>query len=141
MVASALYGLLIGIAFVLFTQVAPQPTGSIVFWGVVAVQLAWGAVACWRRTGLPFATSAMAIGAAMSACLAVLAATGRIFPDLSRGLWVPVGIGLAIGPLFLLIESRVNRAKWREWAHYMERKNVWDILTARHIPDLRDGGA
>ena len=91
--------------------------------------------------GLPFATMAMAIGAAMSAGLAVLAASGRIFPDLSRGLWIPVGIALALGPLFLLIESRANRAKWRQWVLSMERSNVWDILTARHIPKLRDGGA
>jgi len=141
MVASALYGVLIGIAFGLFTRIAPQPTGSVTFWGFFAVQLGWGAVTCWRRTGLPWATTAIAIGATMSTCLAVLAATGRVFPDLSRGLWVPVGIGFALGPLFLLVESRANRAKWRQWAQYMERKNVWDILTARHIPQLRDGGA
>ena len=141
MLASGLYGVFIGIAIVVFTRIAPQPTGSIVLWSFFAVQLAWGAVTCWRRTGLPFATTAMGIGGTLSASLAVLAATGRVFPDLPRELWIPLGIGLISGPLFLLIESRVNRAKWKQWSDYMERKNVWDILTARHIPQLRNGGA
>jgi hypothetical protein len=43
--------------------------------------------------------------------------------------------------LFLVIECRVNRAKWKQWARYMEQKNVWDIVTGRHIPQMRNGGA
>jgi len=139
MVASALDGVLIGIAFVGFVRMAPQPA-SILCWSFFAARLTWGAVITWRRTGLPFATAAMAFGALLSACLAVLAATGRIFPDLPLRLWIPVGIGMALGPIFFWVESKKNPAKWQRWGRDMERKGVGDIFTARHIPQLRDGG-
>jgi hypothetical protein len=138
MQGSAVYGVFMGLTFGVLTRAAPQPAGSIVFWGFVAAQLAWGAAICWRRTGLPFATASMATGAALSAWFAVLAATGRVFPDLPRSMWVPAGIGFLLGPLFFLIESRVNRDKWTQWTHYMERKSAWEIFTGRHIPQLRD---
>jgi len=139
--ASALYGILIGISFLVFTRVVPQPLGSIILWGFFSAQLPWGAAICWRRTGLAFVTAAMALGGAMSAGLLVLATTGRVFPSLLPESWVLLGAGLVMVPLFLLIESQVNRAKWKQWARYMESKNVWDIVTGRHIPQIRNGGA
>ena len=105
------------------------------------MQLSCGAVTCWRRTGLPFASAALVTGAVMSLCLVVLAAMGHPFPDLAPESWVLFGGGCVSGPLFLLIESRVNRAKWKQWARYMEQKNVWDIVTGRHIPQMRNRGA
>jgi len=139
--APALYGLIIGGAFFVFTRLVPQPLGSIVYWGFFSVQLSLGAATCWRRTGLPFASAALVTGAVMSMCLVVLAAMGHPFPDLAPESWVLFGGGAVIGPLFLLIESRVNRTKWRQWARHMEHKNVWDIATGRHTPQLRNGGA
>ena len=142
MSGSALYGAIMGLASTLLALIAPQPAGSIIWWTFLAGQLTWGAAVCWRRTGLPFATAAMAIAAATSAFLAALAATGQVFPDLPLGWWIPVGFGMLSVPLCLLLESRVHRAKWIRWrACNMERKNAWDILTVRHIPHLRDGGA
>jgi hypothetical protein len=138
---SAVYGFFLGVGALLFIRAAPQPVGSILWWGFFAGQLTWGAALCWRRTGLPFATAAMAIAAATSGILAALAAAGHVFPDLPRAWWAPVGTGLLSGPLFFLIESRVHRAKWMQWKQYMEPKNAWEILMGRHIPELRDGGA
>jgi hypothetical protein len=63
------------------------------------------------------------------------------FPDLPTASWVLVGAGFLSGPLLFLIESRVHREKWTQWKRYMERKNAWDILTGRHIPELRNSGA
>jgi hypothetical protein len=129
------------IALFVFTRLAPQPTGSVILWGFFSVQLSWGAVTCWRRTGLPFASAAMVTAAVMSLCFVVLAAMGHAFPDFVPESWVLIGGGVLLGPLFLLIESRVNRAKWQQWARYMEHKNAWDIFTMRHIPNLRNGEA
>lgn len=141
MVGSVVYGIFLGVGAVLFIQVAPQPTGSILWWGFFAAQLAWASALCWRRTGLPLATAAMTIAAATSGVLAALAAAGHVFPDLPRIWWVPVGAGVLSAPLLLLVESRRHREKWMQWKEHMERKNAWDILLGRHIPELRDSRA
>lgn len=73
MSAAAVYGFFLGISWVLFFRVAPQPLGSIVWWGFFTGQLIWGAALCWRRTRLPFATAALAIAAATSGLLTILA--------------------------------------------------------------------
>lgn len=138
---SVLYGLFLGVGALLFMQVAPQPAGSLLWWGFFAGQLTWGAALCWRRTGLPFATAAMAIAAATAGMLVALAPVGHTFPDLPSTWWAPVAAGLLAAPLLLMVESRVHRAKWKQWKQYMERKNAWDILVGRHIPNLRDSGA
>jgi len=139
--ASMQYGALLGVVIVVLTKLAPQPAGAIILWSLFCIQLAWGALICWRRTGLPFATAAMINGSVMSAGLVVLALIGQPFPNLAQASWVLFGCGAAVGPLFLLIESRVNPEKWRDWKRHMETKTVWHILTGRHIPDLRKSGA
>ncbi len=77
----------------------------------------------------------------MSLCLAVLAAVGRPFQERSAEAWVLLlGASLTV-PLLIHIESRVNKSKVKQCADaYQEHKTVWDILTGRHIPQLRDGG-
>ena len=139
--APALYGMFWGIAFQVFTRLLPQPVGSLILWSVISVQLSWGAVTWWRRTGLPFTTAACVTGAVASLCLVVLAALGHPYPQLSPESWVLFAGLSGIGPLFLWIESRVNREKWRQCARHMRHKSVWDVLAGRHIPDLRHGGA
>ena len=139
--AAGLYGGLIGVASIVFTTVVPQPIGSAILWAFFSLQLSWGAAICWRRTGLPFVTAALITGAIMSTCLVVLASVGHPFPEWPLESWVLFGSGAVLGPLFFFIESRVNRVKCRRWAHHMERQTVWDIVTGRHIPELRDGDA
>jgi hypothetical protein len=80
----------------------------------------------------------MTTGAVMSGCLVVLAAMGQPFPHLDASSWVLYAGGAALGVFFLLVESRVNRAKWQAWARHGRTTSAWDILTARHIPRLRD---
>lgn len=140
MAGAALYGFCIGVGFVMLVRGAPQPAGSILFWGFFAGQLAWGTTITWRRTGLPFATASMGLAAAQSGAFVVLAAAGWIFPDFPPAWWIPIGLALAGPPILLLIESRVNRAKWIRWRHFMEEATVLDVVTARHIPWLRDQG-
>jgi hypothetical protein len=77
----------------------------------------------------------------LSADVVTLAFMGQPFPNLAPASWVLSGCGSALGPLFLLIESRVNPERWAEWQRRMEDKTPWDILTGRHIPDLRKSGA
>jgi hypothetical protein len=134
----ALFGLLIGVTFVVPPKLVPEPAGSVVFWAASAALLLRGALICWRRTGLPFATAAAIHGAAFSVAMSTVALFGQPFPGLSPASWVFFTIGAAIGPIFLLIESRVHPAEWQAWARHMERQTVWDIVLARHIPNLRN---
>lgn len=140
MIGSAVYGGCLGFLVTAVNLFAPQPTGAVLLWAGFALQLAWGASVCWRRTRLPFATAAMAAGAVGSAGLSVLAAFDRVFPDAPIGLWLPFVLA---GPVFLLIEARVHPERWAAWKAYMEDKSAWDIFTGRHIPDFyaeRPGG-
>jgi hypothetical protein len=139
--APALYGVLFAIAFFVCDRLVPQPIGAVILWSVIAIQLALGARTCWRRTGLRFVSAAMLHGAVMSLCLVVLALMGQPFPNLAAGSWVFFGGGTLVGPIFFLIESRVNAAKWAEWGRHLEHTRVWDFVTGDHIPDLRDRGA
>lgn len=135
---SAIYGFVGALITMLFLEVAPQPAGSMIWWGFLAAQLTWTALLCWRRTRLPFATAAMALGAAGSATLAALAAAGYALPEFPRVWWLPFGVFVLSAPLLFHIESRVHASKWRQWRDHMELANAWDILTGRHIPHLRD---
>lgn len=139
--AGANYALFLVFAILVFRELMPQPAGSIILFGLFSVQLSWSAIICWRRTGLPFVTAALVHGAVMSVCLAVLAAMGRPFREMSAESWV-LFVGASVtGPLLIHIESRVNKPKMNACREYMmEHKNVWAILTGRHIPQLRDGG-
>ena len=126
---------------VVLIKITPQPAGAILFWSFICIQLAWVALTCWRRTGLPFATAAMINGSVVSAGLVVVALLGQPFPNLAPASWVLFSGGAVTGPLLLFIESRVNREKWQEWGRQMEHKTLWHVLTGRHIPDLRKNGA
>ena len=132
-----MYGGVLGLAFFLTTTFAPQPAGPAILWGVFAIQLGLFASICWRRTRLPFATAAMVIGALSCGLLAVLAFRGAAYPHLPAAWWPLVGAGMVAGPALLLVESRVNRVRWDQWRSSMQHTSVWDILRARHIPDLR----
>jgi hypothetical protein len=137
MVGSVMYGCVLALAFFLATKIAPQPSGSVLWWSVLTIQLGIAARLCWRRTRLPFATAAMAIAAASCALLATLAAAGMVYPDLPAAWWPVVGASMVASPTLLLVESRVNRARWNRWRASSQRCSLWDILRGRHIPNLR----
>ena len=126
--ASVLYGALFGGLSTIFTRLAPQPAGAILFWSFVSLQLAWFALVCWRRTRLPFITSGMINGSVLSAGLVILGFMGQPFPRLAPSSWVLFGAAATIGPVLLFIESRVNPEKWREWQRHMEHMTLWHIL-------------
>jgi hypothetical protein len=139
MSAAAQFGLLLGVAIVAVSEVAPQPVGWVVFCTVWAMAGTWSAVICWRRTGLPYATASMVEGAFTMALLAVLAATGRVLPGVAPpiGWFIVHALSVVAGTLLLWVESKKNPERWRAWRDYVERVTLWDVLRGRHIPDLR----
>lgn len=139
MAGAMMLGLLLALAGALLDLLAPQPAGWAVYWALIAAQLAWAARTCWRRTGLPYATAAMVVAGAMSAVLAGMATAGHLFPELARAWWWPLVLAGIAGPVLLQVESRAHPAEWRQWGAFMAESTLWDILTMRHIPDLRSG--
>lgn len=140
MAGSAMYGLLLGAGFYVLTQAAPQPAGALTWWALLAAQLSWGTSVTWRRTRLPFATAAMALGAVGAALMVCATAVGYELTSLPLA-WAGPVYGLMVsGALCLLTESRAHPDDWQRWAGYMEHANALDILLGRHIPDLRNSG-
>jgi hypothetical protein len=135
----ALYGVLLLVMFEVFTKRLPQPTGSIIMFGLFTAQFIWLSMISWRRMGLPYATASMAIVAAIFAGLTVLAATGQGYPNLPFGFLVAGALALGSCFVFFWLESKKNPRKWQAWRDHQKRTTFWDTLRGRHIPQLRDG--
>ena len=131
------YGLVLGLVMICLTMIAPQPIGSVIFWLALSIQLSFGTVQLWRRTGLPFATSAMIIGALVSFFLSWAYSRGYELFSLPLAWGIIVWLSIIAGPLLLFVESRVNPEKWKVWREASENSSVWDMLLGRHIPQLR----
>jgi hypothetical protein len=91
------YGILVGLFGGAMIMLAPRPAGSIVWWGLLTAQLSAGAVVLWRRSGMPFASASMAIGAATSAMLVWLATSSRSATSRIAGACVQVVDGKVVG--------------------------------------------
>lgn len=136
---AALYGLLFGVVMFLLGDVAPQPAGSLVLWGGLALHGSWGARVLWRRTRLPFATAAVLVAVLLSLTFASASLEGYTLATPPQDLrWVVTIVGLALlSPVLLFVESKAHAAEWARWKEFMEDKTAWDILLGRHVPDLR----
>jgi len=137
MKAAMLYGLMLGIAFPLLTNVAPQPGGSILMWGAIAVQLAWAGALTWKRMGLFFSSLAMALGSGLSIMVVALYLAGYDLFSFPMPWAVVYWSGVVVGPITLHVDMFLHPAKWEAWKRHMEGVGLWDMLRCRHIPDLR----
>ena len=134
---AAVHGALGALWMFLLGTVAPQPIGAVVLWALFAVYGAWGATVVWRRTALPFATASALLATLIAALLAGLAMRGWAFPALPPGWTVAIVAAMFLGPILLLVESKVHPLQWARWKAYADNKGAWDILLGRHVPDLR----
>lgn len=137
MKAAGVYGLVGGLSFSLVAALVPQPWAFILLFGVTAVQLTAGAIITFRRTGLPFASLAMVIGAVESAVVVVLYATGYTLFTTPRPWAIVFWAGMVATPAVLYVDAFVNEDKWEAWKRHMESCSARDIFAGRHIPDLR----
>ena len=136
--AAVSYGVFLASMSIVFKELLPQPAGTVMFFGFFTAQISWFAITIWRRTGLPFMTAAMVIGAVMSLCLAVLAAVRRPYQEMSAESWALM-IGAGVSAMLLVhIESRVNPSKLKQCRQHTGPTRFWDMLTGRNIPRIRD---
>lgn len=138
MVGAAVYGAVGAVWMFLLGTVAPQPAGSVVLWGSLTLYGAWGTVVFWRRTALPFVTLAVLLASLTAALLAALAFRGWPFPNVPDGWMAPIVALLILGPILLVVESRLHPLQWTRWKAFAEDKSAWDILLMRHVPYLEE---
>jgi hypothetical protein len=131
-----IFGAVLGFLSPVATLVAPQPIGSVIFFGGTALYMAWVALKIWRRTGLPFVTTAVALAAIDSSMVAaaVLAGYRFRFPSSLQMLCTAFG---ALAIVLLVTEERVHATEWELWRRHMEHMGALDVFSGRHIPDLR----
>jgi hypothetical protein len=139
MKAGILYGLMLGIVTPLLTKVAPQPGGSILMWGVIAVQLACAAALTRERMGLFFSSLAMALGSAWAIMVVALYAAGYDMFTFPMPWAAFYWLGAIVIPATLHVDMLLHPTKWEAWKQHMKGLGLWDLLRFRHIPDLRTG--
>ncbi len=117
-------------------------TASLVVWAATAMVLWRRAVVLHERTHLVLSACSALLGAFGSLALALLAWRGHTvltFP-LRWQLYSALALAAILG--LLLVDTRTKPFEWREvgeasadaWAD----GSVWDLLTSRTVPDLRN---
>jgi hypothetical protein len=136
MVGSMIFGGVLGFLGPLAMMAAPQPAGTVIFCGGLAMYMTWGALLIWRRTGLPFVTAAVLLAAIESAIWVAAAIIGYRFPALPTS-WAALFYSLiVVGIVLMIAEQRIHADEWELWRRHMEHMGARDLLTGRHIPDL-----
>jgi hypothetical protein len=134
--AGAKFGLLLLSEMILFFEIAPQPSGAVLFWSLQVIELTIYTAVVWHRTHLAISTVGGIAATLGSLLLAALQASGYSFRSLPIGWAVVVCCFIAVVPLSILAESRTHRSAWNEWKRHMAGMALKDILPLRHIPQL-----
>jgi hypothetical protein len=122
-------------------QWAPQPAGSILLWTMLSVQSAAGLWIEWRRLRLPWLTAGGIAALLVSLVMIPLSARGLNLATIATALPVPAVVAiwsaLLCVPLSVGLETLRASPEWRAWSAHMEHTTVWEMITYRHMPDLR----
>jgi len=134
---SALLGLLV-LGLVFAGRLLPQPAGSLVVLGLIAVFVAVAAACTWIRTRLRFVTAGMVLGLVAVGVMAWASWEGRLHRLLfSNSLTSVVLVSLFVAAAACyFLESRFHPADWRRWKDHMQDATLLDVLRMRHIPWL-----
>jgi hypothetical protein len=137
MYGAAAYGFFLAVAMLMLDGFLVTASTWLVFWLVLAVQLATAAVITWRRTGLPLAAASTMLASVISTVFAVAAVRGIVHEELLRTYPLET-IAVFLLLVFLFMEGyRRHRARWARWREHHQHCSFRDYLMFRHIPDLR----
>ena len=129
-------GGLISLVHVAFDKGFSTATGLLL--ALLGVVGAAHAVQAWRRTGLALATGAIAVAAgSLIGGGSAIALGWDPRTNLSTTLALLTALVLITG-LLMFVESRLSREKWRRWKEEGGPRNLLDLVTAAHIPYLRE---
>jgi hypothetical protein len=134
--SAAKYGFLMGGSFVLLDTMA-SPIGWSLFWAAIAVQGAVAARVTWKRTGLRWFTIGMTHGAAVSAAMVPVHLAGYTLRTLPFPWMLIFGCNVALAIAMNVGSRYEDRDKTARWKAVLATTSLTDLLTFRHIPDLR----
>lgn len=135
------YGLFLGLLMVALGECPPQPIRSIALWAALSLQAAVGLWITWRRFRLRWFTFGGAVAFLVSLAMIPVSARGLNLATIATELPLLVvgAIWLCVlfVPLSVGLESLRNSPEWRAWSNRVERATLWDMITFRHVPDVR----
>lgn len=137
-------GLFLGLCMFAAGELAPQPWGLIAFWTLVGVQALVGGWIVWRRLRLRHVAGAGVAIIMFSAAMALYSWRGytpkTIIAHEPWPILVLMLVAILMQPLSIWAESLVDSPGWQAWKRRMdEQPSIWEMLTFRHVPNLRDG--
>jgi hypothetical protein len=118
---------------------APQPWGLGAFWTSQFIYALIGEWINWRRLRLKYFVLGGVAATVAVGLLALQAWQGYRFDRDTPWEIIAAFLSLvALVPFSILMESRVNSESWQAWTRRMDqRPTIWEMLTFRHVPDLR----
>lgn len=132
------FGIVNGMVIFGLGQLAPQPLGTLLLTGLVAVALFAVGVVTLRRTNFVFMGTGMLLGAVEMVALALLVGVGAVSaPPTDVWLLVPAAASLLVWLALMGLEKRRSPEEYAAWKRVTDRATFVDILLLRHIPDLR----
>lgn len=129
---------LAGFAGLLLATLAPQPMGSIVFFGLAMVHFGIGSRVARRRADMRYLSAGFAVVAGVSAIVVGGELAGYSLRSLSL-MWSALTVlVLCAGTWLIHLERKTNPLRWARWSTHWEHAGIVNRLTFRQAPDLRD---
>lgn len=117
---------------------APQPLGTVLLTGLIAVPLFAVGVVTLRRTNFVFMGTGMLLGAVEMVALAILVGVGMVSaPPTDVWLLIPAVASVLVWLALMGLEKRRSPEEYAAWKRVTDRATFVDILFLRHIPHLR----
>jgi hypothetical protein len=135
------YGLFIASLMFALDEWAPQPTGSMVLWTLLAALMLRSLWVASRRLRLPWLAAGGAAGFLVSLAMIPISARGLNVASIATELPLvdvaAIWSALLFVPLCVGLESLRESPEWRAWSARTEHATFWELVTLRHAPRAR----
>jgi hypothetical protein len=134
-------GVFVALVMVLLCQLAPQPSGSTIFWALLTIQNVRCLLIVWHRLRLPWFAAGCVSALLGTVAMTLISARGLDLATMTTALplteVVLIWSALLFPVLSVGLEALRNSPEWRAWRASTERATLWEMLTLQHVPDAR----
>lgn len=132
------YGAVVWLAIGGLLWLAPQPVGTLVLVGWIAVSLFAAGVATLYRTRFVFMGTGMLLGALEAVVVGALVTAGVVSaPPLEPWLGAVCVASILVWVALMWTEKRRAPEEYQTWKTVAEEASLVDIVFLRHIPHMR----